>query len=113
MADVEAAVKIFSTSTLQPVLEQLTVRSKAQVVADWTQKQNNWKSKQDFTSKIEKCTDKMALHLKEKGFSYKRMESIFSSCVSHEEFDKHLERAKIRKPWRKILWQHFLGKTTS
>jgi len=112
MTDVTAAVQLFTTTTLQPVLPELITRSKGYIVSTWKRNHVAWFSSKEIITAIAKCTKTMAHRLKEAHFTYNSLQLTFDSCNTFEEFDVILKASpRIMKWWHLDLWDHFSGKT--
>jgi len=94
MNDIRATVRLFTTITLQPVLAQLTIWDKGEVLLS-EKMQADWVSSKQYTSRIEKCMPTMAGCLKEACLIYNNLQSTFNSCSNYEEFDEILKASPL------------------
>ncbi|XP_065915443.1 uncharacterized protein [Dysidea avara] len=75
MDDVRATVRLFTATTLQSVLSQLTICSKGEVVSSWKRMHEDWASSKEYTSRMGNCMPAMARRLKEARLTYSNLQS--------------------------------------
>ena len=103
---------MFTTTTLKPILTNLTIRSKGEV---WNKWYKLWRVRLISQSYIAKmghyCTVKMAVCLHDQGITYDQLCAAFVISNSEEEFDEWMQSAGVRlKRWRNNIEEHFPGK---
>ena len=100
---------IFSTSCLKPLLSQLTIRSKDQIVGRWEQKHRERALMQMHTFYFgQSCTLAMAKCLDRLDLSYDLLKSFADNSDNRQTFYDQLNLYGFtRKAWCEKLWEHF------
>lgn len=100
---------MFTTSTLRPILTNLTLRSKGEVWDKWFKKWTERLISQPYIAKMGNyCTVNMAVCLHDRGITYDQLREAFATSNSEEEFDKWMQSAGVRrKKWRNNIEEHF------
>ena len=109
MKDLKNLKQVFTTTTLSPILANLTLRSKREVWEKWHKK---WKERlisQPYIIRMGSfCSIKMAVCLHDRGITYDRLYATFVNSNSEEEFDEWMQSAGIRlKRWRDNIENYF------
>ena len=96
MKDVRAMKKIFTSTMLEPVLAQLTLRNKAELHKTWSDKNSDRLVSQQLIRKMGKdCSKKMAVRLNDMGVSYDQLQQGFKDCSTEEEFHQWLRESGV------------------
>ena len=97
------------TTTLSPVLTNLTLRSKGEVWEKWYKLWRERLISQPYIKKMGSfCSVKMAICLYDRGITYDQLCAAFVMSNSEEEFDEWMQSAGIRlKRWRENIENYF------
>ena len=112
LEDVKAMERIFSSTALSPLLTQLTIRSREQIVAQWHLKHQELSTVQKYVVCFGRiCTKAIAKRLGELDLPYDMLKSAFEDNMDDSQaFHECLRKAGItRKGWRDKIWTHFRG----
>ena len=96
MEDVRAMKKVFTTTTLKPILTNLTMRMKEAIEKNWIGKCNDRLISQQYIAKMgKKCSEKLAFCLHEKGVTYNQLHEAFLT-YSIKHFDEWMKKVGVR-----------------
>jgi len=113
LEDVKAMKRIFTTTFLKPflspLLTHLTIRNKAEIVAEWKIKYQNLATLKEYAVLGQYCTLAMAKCLKRLNISYKTLQTAFEEHYNDRKaFNTHLyDKGITRKVWQGKIWDHF------
>ena len=113
MEDVRAMKKIFCCNLLHPVLSNLSIRSKSDIVGHWRTLHHERATSQQFIIHLgSSCTKTMAKCLNEHNITIEMLKSVFEqNCDDRQAFNNELQIAGVkRKGWRDKIWNHFTGR---
>ena len=116
LEDVRAMKRIFSSDLLHPLLSNLTIQSKSNIVAYWQRLHHERIVSQQFIIHLWRAyTKMMAKRLNEHGITYEMLKSTFEdNCDDRQAFDSQLHEAGVkRKAWRDKIWDHFTGRKST
>ena len=112
LEDVRAKKKIFSSNLLHPLLSNLTIHSKNDVVVYWQTLHHERVTSQQFIIHLRSsCTKTMAKRLNEYNITFEMLKSTFEdNCDDRQAFNNQLQIARVkRKAWHDKIWNHFTG----
>ena len=109
MKDLQNLKRVFTTTTLSPILTNLTLRSKAEVWEKWYKLWTECLISQPYIAELGNfCSVKMAVCLHDQGITYDQLCAAFIISNSEEEFDEWMQSAGVRlKKWRNNIINHF------
>ena len=113
MEDVRAMKRIFCSNLLHPVLSNLSIRSKSDIVGHWQTLHHERVTSQQFIIHLgSSCTKTMAKRLNESNITIDVLKSVFEqNCDDRQAFNNELQMAGVkRKGWRDKIWNHFTGR---
>lgn len=113
LEDVKAMKRIFCSEALSPLLNQLTIRNREQIVANWQLKHQELSTIQKYAVQFGRsCTKAMAKRLSQLKLPYEMLQSTFEDNFDDRQaFYGYLRKAGItRKVWREKIWTHFQGR---
>ena len=99
LEDVRAMKRIFYSDLLYPLLSNLTIQSKSNIVAYWQMLHHERIVSQQFIIHFERaCTRTMAKRLNEHSITYKILKSTFTdNCDDRQAFDSQLHKAGVKR----------------
>ena len=113
LEDVRAMKKIFSSNLLHPLLSNLIIRSKNDVVVYWQTLHHKRVTSQQFIIHLRSsCTKTMTKRLNEHNITFEMLKSTFEdNCDDRQAFNNQLQIARVkRKAWHDKIWNNFTGR---
>ena len=113
MEDARAMKRIFPSNLLYPVLSNLSIRSKSDIVGHWQTLNHERVTSQQFIIHLgTSCTKMMAKRLNEHNTTIDVLKFIFEQSFDDcQSFNNKLQMTEVkRKGWSDKIWNHFTGR---